>query len=226
MLVNEARWFRDRLAALESGEVFPLLNVGSHTAEFRAQGQPWIEREIFAPLAARGGQVVHTDIRAAAGVDLVGDLLDPAFREYLRWRKFRSVMFCNVLEHVSQREPIAHVVADVVAPGGLLFVSCPHDFPYHPDPIDTLFRPSVAELAALFPGTSLVAGEVVACGNLTTYVLGRMTSAPAAFFRTIFQDTGAKSSRETVAVKSQRLALVPWLIRTFTVTCVVLRKEG
>src|SRR5262245_5557542 len=116
MLAREARWFRQRLAGLADAELFPLLNVGSHTAQFRTHGQPWIHREIFAPLAARGGAVVHTDIRPAAGVDLVGDLLDPAFRNYLRWKRFRAAMCCNVLEHVSEREPIAQAVTDLVAP--------------------------------------------------------------------------------------------------------------
>ena len=225
MLAREARWFRRQLERMPDGDVFPLLNVGSHTAEFRATGQPWIDGELFRPLADRGGRVVHTDIRPAAGVDLVGDLLDPAFRDELRQRRFRSVMFCNVLEHVSDREPIARTVADVVAPGGLLLVSCPHRFPYHPDPIDTLYRPSVSELASLFPGTSLIHGQIVPCGNLTTYVLGRASAAPVAFLRTMIQPRGVKSPHETAAPSSHKLALLPWLIRTFAVTCIVLRKE-
>jgi hypothetical protein len=224
MLAKEAKWFRERLRQVADGDLFPMLNVGSQTLVFRQQGQPWIDDEVFAPLRQRGGQIVHTDISPAQGVDIVGDLLDPDFRQTLREKRFRSVMFCNVLEHVCEREPIASTVVEVTEPGGLIFVSCPHRFPYHPDPIDTMFRPTVGELAGLFPKTSVVEGEIVSCGTLTSYILGRMSYSPLGFMRQIFLHEGVKSRHETTQSPQNRWALVPWLIRTFAITCLVIRK--
>ena len=224
MLMNEAKWFGRRLHEMPSRDLFPMLNIGSHSAEFRELGQPWIDREVFSRLRERGGAVVHTDIRAEEGVDLVGDLLDPGFRESLRERRFRSIMFCNVLEHVSDRQAISSVVCDIVEAGGVLFVSVPHRFPYHPDPIDTMFRPDVHELAALFPGTAVVDGEVVACGNLTTYTLARVWPHPLGFMRRAFQPTGRKSQFEPSTARGSKAGLLPWLVREFAITCVVLRK--
>ena len=120
MLVREAKWFRDRLREDSPERLFPMLNVGSQTEDFRRIGQPWIDKYIFAPLRAAGHEVVHTDVKEAPGVDLVGDLLDPRFRDQLRRRRFRSILFSNVLEHVTQRETISQCLAEVVEPGGRL----------------------------------------------------------------------------------------------------------
>ena len=79
MQILEAQWLGDRLAEIADGELFPLLNVGSSTGEFRTTVQPHIDAKVFAPLRARGGKVLHLDIKAAEGVDIVGDLLDPGF---------------------------------------------------------------------------------------------------------------------------------------------------
>ena len=44
-----------------------LLNLGSSTAKFRAEMQPWTERGLFRPLRARGVAIVHVDRRDRAG---------------------------------------------------------------------------------------------------------------------------------------------------------------
>ena len=87
-----------------------------------------------------------------------------------------------------------------------------------------MFRPGVHELAALFRGTAVVHGEVVACGNLTTYTLARLLPQPLGFIRHTFQRTGRKSEFEPEAPSGSKAALLPWLVRGFAVTCMVLRK--
>lgn len=77
MLFDEARWFGQRIAEMEPGDIFPMLNVGSSTEEFRTKKQPWIDQFIFKPIREKGYKVVHTDIKKDVGVDLVGDLTDP-----------------------------------------------------------------------------------------------------------------------------------------------------
>jgi SAM-dependent methyltransferase len=228
MLPREARWFASQAARLGDA-IFPALNVGSHTAEFRSKTQPWIDQFVFGPFAARGREVVHTDIQAAPGVDLVGDLTDPAFQEELRKRKFRSAFCNNLLEHVENPECICRAVAAAVEPGGYLFLSVPHKFPYHADPIDTMFRPSPEELAALFPGTEIVAGEALRCGNLTTYAAMRLVRNSGAMLRTLGERLRGRSGADRAkphqsnARSGSALRFLPWLVRPFVITCLVLR---
>jgi hypothetical protein len=223
MLVREAKWFAQRFGELGEEALYPMLNIGSHTTEFRTREQPWIDRYVFAPARRRGSKVVHLDIRDAPGVDLVGDLTDPAFLASVAAMRFRSAFCSNLLEHVPNREAIGRAVVGAVEPGGYLIVSCPNNFPYHPDPIDTLFRPEVKELALLFPGTTIVRGELVPCGTLSGYIAAKFFSDPLALGRNLFR-------RKTQMVKAtdsgmSARAWIPWLWRTFYQTCIVLRKH-
>jgi hypothetical protein len=139
--------------------------VATGPLEFRTNTQPYIEQNIFGPLRERGGTVYHLDIKSAPGVDIVGDLLDPTFLRQIRGMKIRSAMMCNVLEHVVLRQQICDAVMEVLPIGGYLFVSGPYKYPYHADPIDTMFRPTIAEMHAHFPGTRIIDGAVINSGN-------------------------------------------------------------
>jgi hypothetical protein len=52
----------------------------------------------------------------------------------------------------------------LVRPGGIIVVTVPRSYPHHADPIDTLYRPTPEEAAALFPHSSLVAAEIIDVG--------------------------------------------------------------
>ena len=162
MLLEEARWLARCFERTDNADLFPLVNVGSSTAVFRTLTQPFIQRELFDPLSRRGGQVVHVDLKASPGVDIVGDLTDPMFITTLaNGVTAHAVLVSNLLEHVTNRDVIARHVVDMVPVGGLIFVSGPHGYPYHPDPIDTGFRPSLAEVHALFPGTTVFDSAII-----------------------------------------------------------------
>ena len=62
MFEAEAIRLREILLAREG--VSPLLNLGSSTRAFREIAKPHIERELFAPLAAAGIAVFHSDLKA------------------------------------------------------------------------------------------------------------------------------------------------------------------
>jgi SAM-dependent methyltransferase len=165
MFEIEARWIGDRLAAQPVRQLSPLLNVGSGTRAFRENAQPWIERHLFAPLAARGVEIVHLDARPGDGIDLRADLLREAdFARVAGARKYAALLCCNVLEHVPDPGEFARRCVMLVRPGGLLVVTVPHSYPHHADPIDTLYRPTPGEAAALFPHSALVAGEIIDVG--------------------------------------------------------------
>jgi SAM-dependent methyltransferase len=165
MFEVEARWVGDRLAAYPARQISPLLNVGSSTREFREVAQPWTEQHIFAPLRRRGIEIVHLDARNGEGIDIRGDLLDDTDFARVASRPYSALLCCNILEHVTDPAEFARRCAGLVAPGGVIVVTVPRSYPHHGDPIDTLYRPLPEQAAALFTGTSLVAGEIIDVGE-------------------------------------------------------------
>jgi SAM-dependent methyltransferase len=169
MLTQEAIWFETQLARhVATGAT--VVNLGSNTADFRERQQPHIERHLFAPLRERGVRLVHVDLLAAEGVDLAGDLCSPQFRQRVRQLHADAIICSNLLEHLAERGPFCDAMVDLLEPGGIALLSRPRQYPYHPDPIDTLFRPDVEELRATLSGLQLVEGEVVPCGTLRSFV--------------------------------------------------------
>jgi hypothetical protein len=221
MLHEEARWWRRVIDRIGPSSLYPMLNVGSSTEHFRTVAQPYIDRHLFRPAREAGQTVIHLDTKEDAGVDIVGDLTAQAFRDQLARMNFNSVFCSHLLEHVGEdmRVPICSAIAKVLPKGGYVFVSCPRRFPYHPDPIDTGFRPTTADLAALFPGMVLVASEEV-FGD--TY-LQRLWQQP-------YQ--GAKQVVKLLLPFYKprawlvNLGYFGYLFRRFSSTCVVLRKEA
>ncbi|MFZ5478038.1 MAG: methyltransferase type 11 [Myxococcota bacterium] len=215
MLPREARWIGDALRALPPERLYPLVNLGSSTGEFRTRHQPWIHAALFAD--ARG-PVVHVDLKDADGVDVAGDLADERVLAAVRARAPRSALCCNLLEHVpaGEREAYCARVAGLVAPDGFLVVSVPRAFPYHPDPVDTGLRPSVDEVAAMFAGFRVRAGEEVEAGRLWGMLRGNLR-------RLVTKSAGVATGQVRDAGRL-RDWLVPWAWRPFRVTCVVLER--
>jgi len=219
MLRPEALWLRRALALLPLARGATLLNVGSSTGSYRRLEQPWVENDVFAPLLKRGIAVVHLDLKPAEGVDVVGDLVDPVFRAKALAGKSDVVLCSNLLEHVSERDALCAAMQEVVPSTGYLIVTCPYRYPYHPDPIDTMFRPTVTELADLFPDLSLAWGEVVVAEFQWSYF---------AHYEK-FAGRGAWTSSAQLAASSlhdskERRRFKELFIRT-SATCIVLRRE-
>jgi hypothetical protein len=228
MLIREAKWFATRMAALPDDALFPMLNLGSQTGEFRKTEQPWLERYIFEPLERRG-EVVHTDLQTGEGIELSGDLSDPAFRERLRSLRFQSIVCSNLLEHVANRDEFVRYITPILPVGGLLFVSVPNRFPYHPDPIDTLYRPTPAELAALFPGTEIVDKAIVNCGTYTRYLVSSFCWSPLRMLGKFVprrMKPAATPGTPVADAGSPVKRLFPWLFRSFRASCIILRKTS
>lgn len=223
MLPQEARWIGARTLEIGVGALSPMLDVASGTEEFRTLTQPWIDDLVFAPFRAAGGRAAHLDIEAGPGIDLVGDLADPDFFAFLAAEGFRSVLCANLLEHVPEPAVVAGRLVALLPEGGHLLVTCPRRFPYHPDPIDTMLRPTVGELAGLFPGADFVEGEEVPASNLATTYAARALRSPR-FLRRAFGHSGAAG---VGAAESRPLFdTARWLFRRLSVTCVVLRRPG
>lgn len=172
----EAEAIRLREFLLAEGDISPLLNLGSSTRAFREETKPHIERELFAPLRAAGIEVFHSDLKQADGVDLAGDILDPAVRADLRGRGFRALLIANMLEHVRDRAAAIAACEEIVGPGGLILATVPSSFPYHADPIDTGYRPAASELAAAFCGSRVLRVQQVSGPSYREEIVARGSS--------------------------------------------------
>jgi hypothetical protein len=220
MLNNEAQWIASQLVRLADAALFPLVNLGSSTARFREIDQPFIDRLVFAPLRARGDAIHHVDVKAAPGVDLAVDFDEDSAWEQIGALQPRTVLCSNVFEHVVDRALLARRLTALLQPGAHLVVTVPRTFPYHPDPIDTGFRPDVPELSALFPGLHLETGEVVNAGRLWQLLVGQelrlARKAASALVQHARRRIGAKPMDAPAA---SPLAWVRHCFVPFRVTC-------
>jgi len=217
VFLAETKWLAGFLEQLPAEELSPLLNVGSSTAELRETHQPWTEENLFAPLRGRGIEIVHLDAREGNGIDIRADIADPSDVERIRRMHPRAVLCCNILEHVLEPARVAKHCVDIVGPGGYVFVTVPYSYPRHRDPIDTLYRPTPAELQTLFRHTELVAGEIIDAGeSYLTQVKKRPWILLRHIFRAPFPFIGYEDWRHSMRKPT-------WLFRNYRVTCVVFK---
>lgn len=217
MLSEEAVWLRRQLEKLDPESIYPMCNLGSATLHFRTVEQPYIDAELFAPARALGHEVVHVDMQAAPGVDFVGDFSDENLVGELRRKNLKSVMCCNLLEHVVDRQKVAESVMSLIGSDGYIIASVPNDYPYHEYPIDTMFRPDIKDLATLFPGTEIISARIVHASSFEHDMKG---SWRPAFWLALRVCVPFYHPRKWVA--SVRYVLRLW--RGYRVTCIILRR--
>ena len=216
MRPEEAFWIGEALRDAEG----PVLELGSSTGHFRTVAQPHIDACIGEPLRARGLRLVHSDLKAAEGVDVSGDFNDPAVRETLRRVEARTILCCNMFEHVEDRPALARLCDELLQPAPRLVISVPHSYPLHADPIDTYFRPSPAQIAAMFPAYDIQAEQVV---TSQTYLQSILTHPnPRAALAEVFK----KLLKVWVGPRAwlMRNHRLLWLFRPYRIAVVVLRK--
>jgi hypothetical protein len=217
MLIEEAQWLNRHLRQMNPNDLYPMCNIGSSTEHYRRVEQPYVDKYLFEPARMRNLEIIHVDAKPAAGVDLVGDLADPSFIAQLVQLNVRSVMCCNLLEHVTDRNLIRDAVLSMLKVGGYIIATVPYRFPYHEDPIDTMYRPTIEELVSLFAGTTVHKAAIVRAGGFAYEMHGN--------YRALFRMTARavlpfyRSHRWWANVR--RLGEIA---AGYKVTCAVLRK--
>ncbi|MCW9680636.1 methyltransferase type 11 [Dolichospermum planctonicum UHCC 0167] len=218
MFKEEAKWLANMIYSLNPNSVFPMLNIGSSNKKFREQEQPWIDELLFKPARTKGYSVIHTDIKNDIGVDLVGDLCSLDFLKKLSEMNIQSVICSNLLEHINNREEISKIISSIVPKNGYLFVTVPYKYPYHRDPIDTMFRPNIQELSSLFPDFKIVNGEILPGG----YLVKSTTTTPILYTLAMLIRLILPIYQPLRWFDSLKYAL--WLFKDISVSCVVLEK--
>ena len=214
MLPIEAKWIMSAVQSLETDALTPLLNLGSSTRAFREKEQPWIHNYLLSPLSSRGIRILNMDIKQAEGVDIAGDILNDETLSLVSKSGIKAMLCSNLLEHVEHREELCTRLLTVLPAKGYLIVTVPFKYPYHPDPIDTQFRPDVGDLHRLFPDTNLISGKTLDCG---AYVLSGKPVISAAIHAARILLPFYKSS--------QWMDRLKWTFKNVYVTCLVLQKK-
>jgi hypothetical protein len=218
MFEAEACWLRRALDAFAPDRLSPVLNLGSSSALVREAVQPWIEGEVFCPLRTRGVEVIHVDMRELPGVDVKADLTDAADVLRLCALQPNALLCCNLLEHVLEPARLARHCLDLLPSGGLVFVTVPFSYPYHRDPIDTMYRPSPAQLAEVFAGARLLDGTILGAG--VSY-RDAVRERPWILLRHVWRFPVPFLSFERWKRSMTRLY---WLVAEYQITCAVLEK--
>jgi hypothetical protein len=225
MRTTEAAYIGARLQEIPIEDLSPVLNLGSSNEEFRTRTHPHVDREIFFPLVKRGARVIHADMKEDRGIDIVGDIYDAQFQERCRSLGPRTVVCCNILEHVVDPAGFARIVKALVPHNGYLVVSVPHSYPFHADPIDTLFRPTPAEVVSLFePELTPVVAQVL---TDTTWLEDLGAHMPASQLPMFFAKDLAKALKELLSAQKRfrRLHRYLWLARPYKISIVILRRS-
>lgn len=223
MRPEEAEWIGGTLRKVGLHQLSPVLEIGASTDEFRTIRRPHIHKYIHGPLTKHGVSIITTDIKDAPGVDIVGDIYDPVIQERLRTVRPGCILCCNILEHVPDRSGFAKAVSDIASQSTRLLVTVPFSYPVHLDPIDTYFRPSPNEIAALFPGFEVEAADIVTSKSLSQEWMQEPLKLPLRVTRQAFQLVKFWVGRELYANLNHR---VLWLFKPYKVSCVLLRRSA
>jgi len=219
MLVQEAEWIANEIN-IRWNELSPLINVGSSTEHFRTVHQPFIDSLIMTPFKQKGGTLLHLDMKADVGVDLVGDLMDESFRNQLKSLKLKGVLCSNLLEHVVDPKTVCDLLVDIVQLDGFVLITVPYRYPYHNDPIDTMLRPSVNDLNNLFPNCEVVKGEILTIKGTSFFKM--LIKNPKLLFVTtmrVFLPFYKFQSWKHI------VSYIPNSFKPFQVTCVIYKKH-
>jgi len=220
MRKQEAAWVGEQLRGAATCRV--VLNLGSGSRRFREVSKPYIDRDIFEPLARAGARVVHADLKSGEGIEVSGDLFDAAIQARLRALSPDAIVACNIMEHLPEdlRGSFPAVLDSLLRPGGVLVVTVPYSYPYHADPIDTLYRPSPKQLCALFPGYQVIDARTIDSESYgDEFVAGGPWRMTRKVLRMFFPFVRPKRWFSHV----HRFL---WLFRPYRLTGVVLRKAS
>jgi len=223
MLIEEAKWLGEQICSL-GDEYFPMINIGSSTEFFRTQIQPHIDELIFKPLQEQGKKVFHADIKDEEGIDLIGDLTDEQYIRQLKCMGIKGVLCSNVLEHIENPQDICAYLEEIVPSGGIITVTVPYRYPYHKDPIDTKFRPSIERLYELFPNSVPIRGEIVTSSGTQAKLL--WTKLRKGKFLDVF-NTVKRWILPLRGMDEWRKARndIPHFFKSYQISCVVLQKK-
>jgi hypothetical protein len=149
MLVKEAKKINEYIETFLKEKKGIAINIGSSTADFIDISQPYIRNLVLQPLSLHF-KILNIDIKNQKGVDLVADFTTPEGQKSIASLNGNLYLISNLLEHIPDYNLGIKSIVELLKTGDVLILSGPKSFPYHPDPIDNMFRPSIKELQKYF----------------------------------------------------------------------------
>ena len=214
----EAKWIEASLRGLPPEELSPILDIGSQTLAFRTLEKPYIQKDLFAPLIARGISIIYADLQDGEGIDISANLLEDDGFEEIKAAAPRTIFCNNVLEHVLDPAEFANRCFALLPPGGHLVITVPNSYPHHRDPIDTMFRPTPIEICALIDGPNdVLTTEIIETGSYRDNLKRRPWIIYRQFVRLPFPFLGWTKWKRS-------MKKFYWMIRPYRQSCVVIRK--
>jgi hypothetical protein len=98
----------------------------------------------------------------------------------------------------------------LIPDGGRALITVPNRFPYHPDPIDTGYRPTTKEISSLFPDMTTINESMLRCGRLWDLALAN----PSRLLRAKASDSAAGNTERKLG------HWLPYTVRSFRMSCV------
>ena len=212
-------------AAVESAfaSVTLFSSISSLKALNRAGYSQCIEEKCLWPISISSWTVLGTAASAVSnlkddiGVDIVGDIFDDDVFQKIKEQNFKCIFCCNFLEHVTNPGDLIVRCMQLIPVGGYIVFTVPYSYPYHRDPIDTMFRPAPDELASLIPSHKVISSEIINTGSYRDH----LAKSPWKIFRHIrifFPFFGfEKWKRSLIKLK--------WLYFDFKHTCLIVQKK-
>lgn len=217
MLYEESVWFKNIIQHyVQPNSV--VLNIGSSTKEFIEKDQPYIKQNLFDELSKKSCRVKNVDIKQAEGVDLVGDVTDSTFVDTLKQLNPAIIICSNLLEHLENRKSFCDALIKIMNKETMLIVSVPYSFPYHEDPIDTMYRPDLNELQNAFPSLKLVEGNIVDCGFYFALISKGMVIGNQFLY---FMKTLLRMFFALITLNKKKIEYLSWNFKRVSATCVV-----
>ena len=149
MLIKEAKKINEYIETFLKDKKGIAINIGSSTADFIDISQPYIRNFVLNPLSLNF-KILNIDIKSQEGVDLVADFTTPEGQKSIANLNGNLYLISNLLEHIPDYNLGIKSIVELLNTGDVLILSGPKSFPYHPDPIDNMFRPSIKELQQYF----------------------------------------------------------------------------
>ena len=223
MRISEARRIYDLLQSFPDDSLSPMIEIGSSTFDFRTKIKPHIDKYLHTPLKSRGIKIITTDIKSGTGVMISGNIYDPNVFQKMIDLKPRSILLCNVLEHVEDIVELTALISKLISRNGIIVVTVPYDYPYHPDPIDTLYRPEPFDIANLFQEFEVVQSEIVL--DVTYYLELKKMGFRKATVRVFIELIKLFRSLITLHLGGITHNRLWWIIKRYKVSLVILRKK-
>ena len=123
-----------------------LVVIGSGDANFRQNIQPQIHKNIYEPFENDSTiRILSLDIKSTDDTEIHGDILNLGVREAELIRNADIYLISNLIEHVEDIRKTFRIIAGLMGNQSVLICSGPVIYPYHPDPIDNMFRPKTRQ---------------------------------------------------------------------------------